>query len=297
MRYNKSGPRNAFQSKGGKIMSLVNMKDLLLRAERNGTACGSFSVGSMEMIRGAVRAAEEENTPIILQIAEGRLPYAPLELIGPMMLGAARSAKVDVAVHFDHGQTMEMLKKALEMGFTSVMIDASRLPFEENIRRTKEARKLADSYGAALEAELGLVGGSEAGLSNLGIRCTDPESAARFNRETGVDALAIAIGNAHGDYPTAPTLAFDVLAKIDAATLTPLVLHGGSGITDADFRKTISLGVRKINIATASFHAVVNGAKDYLSGGGKRDFFGLSEAVTQAVCENVRHHIRVFGMK
>ena len=193
---------------------------------------GAFSVGNMEMVKGAVRAAEEADTPIILQIAEVRLAHSPLELMGPMMVQAAKEAKVDVAVHLDHGLTEETVKKALELGFTSVMYDSSTYPFEENIERTKEIVKLAGIYGATVEAELGLVGGSEDGSCDHGIRCTDPEDAKIFCDRTGVDALAVAIGNAHGNYPVAPTLAFDVLEEIQKRTETPLVLHGGSGITD-----------------------------------------------------------------
>ena len=168
-------------------------------------------MGNMEMVRGAVQAAEELNTPIILQIAEVRLPNSPLELMGPMMIQAAKEASVDIAVHLDHGLTMETVKKALELGFTSVMFDGSRKPFEENISCTREVVELAKQYGATVEAELGLVGGSEDGKSDHGIRCTDPEDAVVFCEKTGVDALAVAIGNAHGDYPVAPQLAFDVL--------------------------------------------------------------------------------------
>ena len=140
-------------------MALVKMKQLLQQAKEENRGCGAFSVGNMEMIKGAVKAAEEMNTPIILQIAEVRLQHSPLHLMGPMMVQAAKEAKVDVAVHLDHGLTLETVKKALELGFTSVMLDASRDPFEENIKKTKEVVKLAAEYGATVEAELGLVGG------------------------------------------------------------------------------------------------------------------------------------------
>ena len=141
-------------------MSLVKMKDLLERAKAEKTGCGAFSVGNMEMVKGAVRAAEETNTPIILQIAEVRLKHSPLELMGPMMVQAAKEAKVDIAVHLDHGLTMETVKKALEFGFTSVMFDGSACPFEENMAKTKEVVELAKKYEATVEAELGLVGGN-----------------------------------------------------------------------------------------------------------------------------------------
>ncbi len=276
-------------------MALVKMKQLLLQAQKENRGCGAFSVGNMEMVKGAIRAAEELNTPIILQIAEVRLKHSPLHLMGPMMVQAAKEAKVDVAVHLDHGLTMPVVEKALELGFTSVMLDASTLPFEENMERVKQVVRLAAGYGATVEAELGLVGGSEDGSTDHGIRCTDPEDAAVYARETGIDALAVAIGNAHGNYPVAPHLAFDVLEEIHQRVDIPLVLHGGSGITDRDFQRAISLGIRKVNIATASFNSLTAHAKDYFQSEGKPDFFGLNEAMEQGTYENVKRHILVFN--
>lgn len=276
-------------------MALVKMKDLLRRAEEKNIGCGAFSVGNMEMVRGAIRAAEELDTPIILQIAEVRLKNSPLHLMGPMMVQAAKEAKVDVAVHLDHGLTFGTVDKALELGFTSVMLDASTLPFEENIARVKVVVEKARKYGATVEAELGLVGGSEDGSCDHGIRCTDPDDAVVYARETGIDALAVAIGNAHGNYPVAPTLAFDVLEKIHERVDIPLVLHGGSGITDKDFQKAISLGIRKVNIATASFNSLTAHVEKYMESTDKHNFFDLNEAMVQGTYENVKKHILVFN--
>lgn len=276
-------------------MALVKMKDLLRRAEEKNISCGAFSVGNMEMVKGAIRAAEELNTPIILQIAEVRLKNSPLHLMGPMMVQAAKEAKVDVAVHLDHGLTFETVDKALELGFTSVMLDASTLPFEENIDKVKTVVEKARKYGATVEAELGLVGGSEDGSCDHGIRCTDPDDAVVYARETGIDALAVAIGNAHGNYPVAPTLAFDVLEKIHEKVDIPLVLHGGSGITDKDFQKAISLGIRKVNIATASFNSLTAHVEKYMESTDKHNFFDLNEAMVQGTYENVKRHILVFN--
>lgn len=276
-------------------MALVKMKDLLRRAEEKNIGCGAFSVGNMEMVRGAIRAAEELDTPIILQIAEVRLKNSPLHLMGPMMVQAAKEAKVDVAVHLDHGLTFETVDKALELGFTSVMLDASTLPFEENIARVKAVVEKARKYGATVEAELGLVGGSEDGSCDHGIRCTDPDDAVVYARETGIDALAVAIGNAHGNYPVAPTLAFDVLEKIHEKVDIPLVLHGGSGITDKDFQKAISFGIRKVNIATASFNSLTAHVEKYMESTDKHNFFDLNEAMVQGTYENVKKHILVFN--
>ena len=276
-------------------MAVVKMKDLLRRAEEKNIGCGAFSVGNMEMVRGAIRAAEELDTPIILQIAEVRLKNSPLHLMGPMMVQAAKEAKVDVAVHLDHGLTFETVDKALELGFTSVMLDASTLPFEENIARVKAVVEKARKYGATVEAELGLVGGSEDGSCDHGIRCTDPDDAVVYARETGIDALAVAIGNAHGNYPVAQTLAFDVLEKIHEKVDIPLVLHGGSGITDKDFQRAISLGIRKVNIATASFNSLTAHVEKYMESTDKHNFFDLNEAMVQGTYENVKRHILVFN--
>ena len=244
-------------------MALVKMKDLLLRAQKENKGCGAFSVGNMEMVKGAIKAAEELDTPIILQIAEVRLDHSPLHLMGPMMLEAARNAKVDVAVHLDHGLKFETIKKALEYGFTSVMLDASRDSFEENIEKTKKVVELAAKYGATVEAELGLVGGSEDGKSDHGIRCTNPEDAKIFCEKTGI----------------------------------PLVLHGGSGITDADFQKAISLGIRKVNIATASFKSLTKEVENYLATEGAHNYFDMNEAMVLGTYKNVKHHIEVFNCK
>ena len=276
-------------------MALVKMKDLLKRAEEKNIGCGAFSVGNMEMVKGAIRAAEELETPIILQIAEVRLKNSPLHLMGPMMVQAAKEAKVDVAVHLDHGLTFETVDKALELGFTSVMLDASTLPFEENIAKVKTVVEKAQKYGATVETELGLVGGSEDGSCDHGIRCTDPDDAVVYARETGIDALAVAIGNAHGNYPVAPTLAFDVLEKIHEKVDIPLVLHGGSGITDKDFQRAISLGIRKVNIATASFNSLTAHVEKYMASTDKHNFFDLNEAMVQGTYENVKRHILVFN--
>lgn len=276
-------------------MSLVTLNTLLQRAEKNGVATGAFSVGNMEMILGAVKAAEETNTPIILQIAEVRLPTSPLKIIGPMMVAAAENASVDVCVHLDHGLNYSTVEEALDLGFTSVMLDGSLLSFEDNISLTQKVVEKAKEYGASVEAELGVVGGNEGDGKGHSIQYTDPSLALEFTQKTGIDALAVAIGNAHGNYPVAPKLRFDVLNEIHNICPTPLVLHGGTGITSDDFRNCIRNGVRKINIATASFTAVSNAAKAVSDANGS--YFVLSQAIADAVYENVKNHINIFNMK
>ena len=275
-------------------MALVTMKQIVDEAWQQGTCIPAFNVGSLEMVRGALRAAEELGTPVIIQIAERLLRYSPLELIGPGMVQAAKESELPVSVNFDHSSTYEVIRKALDLGFTSVMYDGSTLPFEENIEGTRRIVELANEYGASVEGELGLVGGSEDGLSDHGILCTNSDKAREFCERTGIACLAVAIGNAHGDYPTAPVLAFDILEQINQKAGVPLVLHGGSGISDEDFRKAISLGIAKINIGTASFNNVTKFASDYLSTEGRHTYFELNTAMTQGMYENALRHIKVF---
>ena len=274
---------------------LVTMKELLQRADKDNYAVGAFSVGNMEMVMGAISAAESLSTPVILQIAEKRLRNSPLELMAPMMVSAAKNAKVDVAVHLDHGLTLDCIKSALDYGFTSVMLDCSLKHLDENIETTRQVVRIAREYGATVEAELGVVGGNEGDTEEHVITCTDPMVAKRFCNETGIDALAVAIGNAHGNYPVLPELRFDVLEEIYKSTDIPLVLHGGTGITAEMFRKAISLGIRKINIATASFDALTASAKGYLADGD--DYFTLSAKMADGVYNNVAKHINIFNNK
>ena len=277
-------------------MPLVTLKKLITQAEANKAAVGAFSVGNMEMVIGAVKAAEKTNTPIIIQIAEVRLPTSPLEIIGPMMIAAAKNSSVDICVHLDHGLNYETVEKALEIGFSSVMLDGSLLSFEDNIKLTQKVVSKAKEYGASVEAELGVVGGNEGDGKAHSIQCTDPYAAKEFCDKTGIDALAVAIGNAHGHYKVQPELRLDILKQIDDACDTPLVLHGGTGITPDIFRECIRNGVRKVNIATASFDAVTNAARDTTSIE-NANYFKLSAAMAEAVCKNVEKHIKIFNMK
>lgn len=269
-------------------MPLCNMVSLLQDAETHGCAVGAFSVSSLEMIRGVIRAAEEMSTPVILQVAQIRLPHAPLYLLGSAMLTAARHARVPVAVHLDHGLTLPCIREALDMGFTSVMLDGSTLPLEENIRLTRQVISLARPYGASVEAEIGVIGKTESGEERSAV-CASPEDSLHFLAETGVDALAVAIGNAHGVYAGAPNLRFDILAKIRRRSDTPLVLHGGTGISADDFRRCVERGVRKINIATAVYAAVYQAAQT------AADYFSMSDRMEEAAYQVARRHIGIFG--
>ncbi|MGG5460112.1 class II fructose-bisphosphate aldolase [Clostridium sp. B9] len=276
-------------------MALVKMTELLKKAKEESYAVGSFSIANMEMVMGALKAAEETNSPMILQIAEVRLPNSPLELIGPIMVNAAKNAKVPVAVHFDHGLTLENIEKALELGFTSVMIDGSHLSFDENVKITKRVKELANRYGAAVEAEIGQVGGSEDGSEDIQMKVTNLEDAKRFVQETKVDALAVAIGNAHGVYKGTPKLRFDVLEELSKNIETPLVLHGGLGITPEDFKECKNKGIRKINIATATFNSVEKKVRGLYKDGYKKDYFTLQATEVQGAYENIKTHMDIFG--
>ncbi len=273
---------------------LVNMKDLLKKAQEGSYAVGSFSIANMEMILGVIKAAEEMNSPIILQIAEVRLNYSPLNIIGPCMLAAAKNAKVPVAVHLDHGTTIDCIKNALELGFTSVMFDGSHLPFEENVEKTKEVVALAKKYGAATEAEIGCVGGSEDGSVDIAMRCTSPAQAKEFFEKTGVDALAIAIGNAHGFYKEAPELRFDILEDVAKAVSVPLVLHGGTGIEPEDFIKCHQKGIKKINIATATFASCERKVREGYENGEIKGYYDLHQKEIDGAYENAKKHIEIF---
>ncbi len=274
---------------------LVNMKDLLGKAQKDEYAVGSFSVANMEMVLGVLQAAEETQSPVILQIAEVRLRQSPLALIGPLMVAAARAANVPVAVHFDHGLTLEAIAQALEIGFTSVMFDGSHLPLEDNISKTLETVSLAKKYSAAVEAEIGSVGGSEDGSEDIAINCASPAQALEFTRRTGVDALAIAIGNAHGNYKQTPHLRFDILESVRSLVDVPLVLHGGTGISPDDFVRCRKTGIKKINIATATFDSVAKSVRESYADGKIKGYYDLQAAEVRGAYLNAMKHIEIFG--
>ncbi len=271
------------------------MSTLLAKAREGGYAVGSFSVSNMEMVLGVLKAVQETKSPAILQIAEVRLNHSPLELIGPLMVAAAKNSSVPVAVHFDHGKTTEKIKQALDIGFTSVMFDGSHLPFEENVKATAEIKALASKYDADCEGEIGCVGGSEDGSEDIAINCTSPVQAKEFFEKTNVDALAVAIGNAHGNYKQAPKLRFDILEQTAGLVGAPLVLHGGTGILPDDFRKCISLGINKINIATATFDSVEKSVRTAYENGEIKGYYDLQTAEVDGAYRNAMNHIEIFG--
>ena len=278
-------------------MPIVKLNELLLGVKDNSYAIGSFNVSNMEMVMGTIKAAEELQAPVIIQIAEGRLKYSPLHTLGPMMVAAAKEAKVPVAVHLDHGGTIEVIHQALEIGFTSVMFDGSQYPLDVNIEKTKQVKELADKYNASVEAEIGRVGGSEGDYANVDIMITSVDEAVKFYEATKVDALAVAIGTAHGNYKEVPKLRIDRLKEIAKVVDCPLVLHGGTGLTEQDFRNSLENGIKKINIATASYDSVAANVKKLAKDKPDFNYFDHTDTVMMATYENVKKHMLIFGLK
>ena len=235
---------------------LVNMNEVLRPAKKGHYAVGLFNAVNLELARGIINAAECTRSPVIMGTAEVLLPYGPLEEVSYYLIPMAKKANVPVVVHLDHGLTYDTCVKALKLGFSSVMYDCSSDTYEENVRKVKEMADLAHSYGATIEGELGHVGDNEGSaegsdhLADPSAFFTDPALAKDFVDKTGVDALAIAVGNAHGAYKLPPKLDFERIRTIAKTVDVPLVLHGGSGLTDNDFRQAIKDGISKVNIFT-----------------------------------------------
>jgi fructose-bisphosphate aldolase, class II len=277
-------------------MSLVTLKSVLEDAKRRGYAVGSFNMLSLETVRGTIKAAEELNSPVILQLAEVHTPAAPLEYMAPIMLEAAKKSKVPVVVHFDHGTSYDSIVKAIKAGFSSIMFDGASNTFNENVRLTKEIVKFAHAMGVSAEAELGQVGGAEDGHGDVEASYTDINEAKVFVKETEVDALAVSIGNLHGEYKEPPKLQFDLLKAISKAVNIPLVLHGGSGTSVEDFRRCIKNGICKVNIATALQLSSAKHVKSLTDKSYKKsDYFSIMKAIMDGTYEAIGEHINIFG--
>ena len=275
---------------------LIPFREITRDALRRRYAVGAFNCLSVENVMGAVAAAEELHSPIILQLAEVQFPEAPMELMAPVFLRAARDAKVPVAVHLDHGRSIETCIRAVREGFTSVMFDGAELPFEENAEQTRLVVRLAHAAGVDVEAELGRVGDTGFGGEGTAAAAvfTDVEESARFIARTGTDALAIAIGNLHGRYTATPRLNIARLREIHARNAVPLVLHGGSGTSEEDFKACIRNGICKINVATAIQIAAAEAVAEYLARGGSPGYIGIKRRIIEASQRAVAEHIRLF---
>ena len=240
---------------------LVSMKAVLEYAEANNQAIGAFNVCNLEGVQAVIGAAEELHQPVIVQFAGVHGAYISMDVIGPIMVMMAEKAAVPVCVHLDHGDDLNNIKKALEMGFTSVMYDGSLLPFAQNVANTKMVVEMAEAYGASVEAEIGAMGGGE-GSTGGTARYTDPDEAKKFVDLTGVDALACSFGTVHGLYASETKLDFERITEIRSKTGIPVVMHGGSGVSEADFKECINRGVRKINYYTYASKAAGAAVKE-----------------------------------
>lgn len=275
---------------------LVNMNEILEKAKKEGYGVGFFNAVNVEMARAVIETAEELNAPVIVGTAEVLLPATPLERVAEYLIPMAKKAKVPVCVHYDHGLTFEKCMEALQLGFTSVMYDCSTASYEENVAQVAEMVKICHAMGATVEGELGHVGDNEGEgkLSNPSDYYTDPDMAVDFVRRTGVDALAVAVGNAHGDYKFPPKLDFERIAQIHDRTGTPLVLHGGSGLADEDFRAAVGKGICKVNIFTDIDKAGKAGIEEGLAAGAKT-MMGLIPYEIAAMKRVVANKITLFG--
>lgn len=286
---------------------LVTLKELLNQAKTEKKAVGAFNGTTLEAIRGIIQAAEELNCPVILQHAQSHDDMIDLEEIGPVMLYYAKRAKVSVALHLDHGSSFERCVQALRLGFTSVMYDASAKSFEENVEETAEIVKIAHAVGASVEAELGHIFTSEVvqgegtnsdstdDYENLDDIYTDPQVAKEFVEKTNVDCLAVAFGTTHGVYLTEPKLDLPRVARIRDAANVPLVMHGGSGVSDEDYKVAIENGICKVNYYTYMNTAGGKASKEYWQDEETPLFYdSMSLAATEAIKEDVKKAIRVF---
>jgi fructose-bisphosphate aldolase class II len=281
-------------------MSLVTLKTVLDHAFTQRYAVGAFNVISLDFLEAIVSAAEEKRAPVVLNIAEVHFKYVTLENICPAIRAIAQRATVPLVLNLDHGESYEAIVRSLRNGFTSVMFDGSKLGYEDNIRETREVVRMCHAAGVSVEAELGAVGGEEGG-GLVGAadpaRYTNVAQAKDFVTRTGIDALAVAIGNAHGKYKGKPELDFARLDQIRQAVNIPLVLHGGSGISDEDFRKAISLGIAKINFFTGMALAAIEATAEALQATGKsyNDYPEIIKTVKLRVAAVVKQQIDVFG--
>jgi fructose-bisphosphate aldolase class II len=245
---------------------LVTGKELLDHANKNGYAVGAFNINNMEIVQAIIEAAEETNSPVILQASQGGIKYAGIEYITALGKVAAEKAKVPVALHLDHGTDFEQVMLCIRYGFTSVMIDGSKHPLRQNIELTKKVIDVAHAVGVSVEAELGKIGGTEDDITvdEMEATFTEPDEAKLFVEETGVDYLAVAVGTAHGVYKGEPKLDFDRIRKIKELVGIPLVLHGSSGVPADSIKKAIEAGINKINIDTDLRIAFTTAMKDFL---------------------------------
>jgi len=281
-------------------MPLVSMKPVLKRAYQEQYAVGAFNIFNFNFLEAVCDAAIEKRSPVILNIAEAHFTYVNIEHITPSIRAIAESRDVDMVLNLDHGLTIQGNERALANGFTNIMFDGSQLDFEENVKQTKEVVEICHSKGISVEAELGAVGGVEGGAlygESDPNKYTDVEQAKIFVEKTNVDFLAVAIGNTHGKYKGDPDLDFERLEALKDATGIPLVLHGGSGISEEDFKRSISLGISKINFFTGMSQVALATTSKYMARAGDTydDYPLMLQQVRQAVTKVVGEQMDIFG--
>ena len=275
---------------------LLNLVEILKMAEERKCAVGAFNTPNLECLNAVIAAAERLNVPVIIAHAELHEEVSPLEKIGPVMVQAAKAAKVPVCVHLDHCETLDYMKQALEIGFTGVMYDGSTLPYEENLENTKKAVAMAKGYNCGVEAELGALASREGGeAAASGPVYTDPEEAVSFCRETGIDALAPSFGTAHGIYKSKPVLDLERVKVIAEKTGLPLVMHGGSGVSPEDYRRGIANGLRKINYYSYMSKAGTAAVQKKLEKQDVTFFHDLALAAEKAMEADAEKAMRVFA--
>lgn len=272
---------------------LTNLNSVLKKAQNEHYAVGLFNTTDTDMLEAVISAAEEAQSPIIIGTAEILLPYGELKLIAPSIVAAAERATVPVVVHYDHGLTFERCMEALKLGFSSVMFDGSACDKSANIRDTRDIVKIAHAMGATVEGEIGHVGDANNNDQASNDCYTTVKEAEEYLEATGVDALAIAIGTAHGTYKSKPCLDLNRLAEIRKAVSVPLVLHGGSGLSNDDFRNAICNGIAKINIFTDLCNAGISSIKQSTESG--LDYLSMRNKKTMAIKEAVMEKLRLFG--
>ena len=278
---------------------LVNLNEVYRIARERHMAVPAINTPNLESIIAAIQVAEELDIPLILAHAQLHESVLPIEIIGPIMLDMAKKAKVPVVVHLDHGESYEFCQKAIDMGFTSVMIDASTLPYDENITASRKVVEYAHPRNVTVEAELGMLPNRESGGSdpNAASLYTDPELVPDFVEKTGVDCLAIAFGTAHGIYKVKPVLNFDVISEVRKRSDIPLVMHGGSGLGDDEYREAIKRGIMKINYYTYMSYDGYAAAKKLIEEQPTGFFHDLCTVATKAEAERLRHVMAVFAGK
>jgi fructose-bisphosphate aldolase class II len=278
-------------------MPLVTLNELLKDASRRGYAVGSFNMVSFGFLNGILEAAEEEKSPVILSVAEVHLPHMKVEQFVPAAIASAQTASIPVAIHLDHGLHFDTVVRAIRWGFSSVMFDGSGLGYEDNLSTTRLLARIAKAAGVSVEAELGNGGGEDGAGGGMGVgreNFTDPAQAAEFVRETGIDALAISIGNIHGYYRKRAELDFDLLGRIRSSVRVPLVLHGGTGIPEEYFIKAIRMGISKVNYFTGMTKAAAERVREFVQADPK-GYEWIALEAKKAIKDVVRQRMRIFG--